>query len=153
MLFLEYQVDDIEKGLVFIYMALMGPFFRSKWRIFCAKPLSKTCENRVKTTGKIPLLFSFPAITTLRCVRVFCPLWRMASPRNKLFIVVRRPYQSPRGILVLKRTEVIAAREIYQGSLLVILVCFSRFLEGNFLENPFQNLNGVINFSLGKFHK
>ena len=55
-----------------------------------------------------------------------------------------------RGQLVLKRIEVIAVMEKYRESLLVILTCFLRFLEGDFVRKSLQNQNVVTDLSQKK---
>ena len=51
---------------------------------------------------------------------------------------------------MLKRTEVIAVKETYQGSLLINLAHFFTYLEGNSLEYTLQSLNRVMDFSQKK---
>ena len=54
---------------------------------------------------------------------------------------------------MLKSTEVIVVREVYQGSLLVILACFVRFLEGNTFRKSFTKSEQSDRFQPGKILK
>ena len=51
---------------------------------------------------------------------------------------------------MLKSAKVIAVREAYQGSVLIILASFLKFLDGKYLENPLQSLQRVTEFSQEK---
>ena len=132
MLLPEYQINVIEKFRVLFSMCSIC-FSHSIWlestlpsgrngRYSTESLFRKPAKSSQNNKKDVPL-FSFLAIMTLGCFHVFFPLWTNGIPLNKL--LMSRTH-------VLKRTEVIAVRKTYQGSLLVILARFLRFLDGKF---------------------
>ena len=123
----EFQSSDFENCLFYtryvelgsaIYPVLIGHSFSSKWEIFCSRPLSKTCKTSENSEQDFPS-FSFLAIITLACVHVFCPIGRMESPLNKIFILGGRLFKLPKGKHVLTHAE----SHRYEVSTLEILAC------------------------------
>ena len=140
MLLPNYQSNDIENYLALIlktslaytrciklgsvtHLTSISLSCHTKWKIFGSNPLLKNLKS--ESNKQESPLFAFLTMMKLGCVHILCPL-------NKLFIHTwEKTFPIPQGQHMLKRIEVIAVKETYQGRLLVILRGFFKFLEGN----------------------
>ena len=102
--------------------------FSSKSRL--SKP-AKTSGNN-KQYIHLPSLL---ATLTLKLCSCIFSSWEHGVPLSTLFMTGRRLFNSLRGCHMLKRTEVITAKETHQGSLLVTLARCDGICGGHFLRD------------------